>query len=413
MADVQLEHGHLRVANRLYEAFLDADFTATQFKILHTLVRLSFGWRRRTVTISHSELAAAAALAATGSFRASLRELIAEGVVLQLEQGSGHSKSTLAIQKDFTRWGRWAIHPDRLQRRYGVRPESNDALLTKEHASDTLPTEDGAQEEAPRAPENGQAGCPQVGTPMPPNSNGDNAELARKDSERQGQTEQRESENTRACETNQPAAPPSAELVALTREALAGLMGDVGMARVDEFIATRRSERHVGWLKEFASLVGPGSRFLPIDLDGALSDALIADRRVEGAHAIRAFCASRAAERMRDQAPGRPVGAGARPLTIAASLSRREELLAEAGEYVSRIRQLKVTNFSPSAGTTHFIPADAIKALGDDVWAAYSNAGGGGRFLALDAHGEDISFLIRDFALQLERARQPARAVAG
>jgi hypothetical protein len=27
MADVQLEHGHVRIANRLYEALLDAEFT--------------------------------------------------------------------------------------------------------------------------------------------------------------------------------------------------------------------------------------------------------------------------------------------------------------------------------------------------------------------------------------------------
>jgi phage replication O-like protein O len=189
VADVQLEHGHVRIANRLYEAFLDADFTPTQFKILHVLVRLSFGWSRRTVTVSHAELAAAGGLAPSGAFRAALHQLIAEGVVLRLEQGTGATKSTLAIQKDFTKWGRWAIHPDRLATRYGVRPEANDSLLAKpEAAVPGVPAGEGARTQAPRVPEERQAGCLNAGTPTGSKSNSGETVGPRKDSESQGQT---------------------------------------------------------------------------------------------------------------------------------------------------------------------------------------------------------------------------------
>lgn len=409
MADVQLEHGHVRVANRLYEAFLDADFTATQFKIVHALVRLTFGWRKKTVTCSQAELAAAANMTATGSFRAALRELVVEGVVLHLEQGGGHSKSTFAVQKDFTRWGRWAIHPDRLARRYGTRPEANDALLDEpdDHTPDTVPTGDGACTKAPGVPADGQSGCLHVGTPTPPKSNTGNDVDDRKDSDRQGKPVESERADAREAKS------ASTAVGSVARDALAGLMADVGMAGVDAFIATRRLETHANWLKEFAILVGPGSQFTPADLDGACADALMQERPVEGPHAIRAFCAKRAAER---------VGArsGTKLLAIAGSVRSRDAQLAEAGELVSRIRLLKQSSYTPGGGTKHFIALQDVRALGDDVLRAYEFVGGAGKFLTLDEKADGVSFLIRDFAGALDRARakpvggsQPVAAAVG
>jgi phage replication O-like protein O len=138
VADVQLEHGHVRIANRLYEAMLDADFSPAQFKILHGLIRLSFGWGKRTVTLSHAELASVIGMNASGSFRAALRELVQNGVVNLVDAGGGNAKATYALQKDFTKWGRWATHPDRLQVRYGARPESHDEFLSARRKADVV-----------------------------------------------------------------------------------------------------------------------------------------------------------------------------------------------------------------------------------------------------------------------------------
>ncbi len=46
MADPQLERGHLRVANDLWEAWTRADLTARQLRVLLAITRLSYGWRR-------------------------------------------------------------------------------------------------------------------------------------------------------------------------------------------------------------------------------------------------------------------------------------------------------------------------------------------------------------------------------
>jgi phage replication O-like protein O len=178
MADVQLEHGYLRIANRLYEALLVAGFSLRQFKILHGLIRLTYGWSRRTVTLSLGELAEVVDMTNSGTFRSSLHELVDEGVVIIVHAGGGGLKNTYAIQKDFTQWGRWTIHPDRLSRRFGVRPDASDQLMGKgkeaasvgektrspysDDSGDTAPPIDQKNELPPAHP---QAGPPSIDVP--------------------------------------------------------------------------------------------------------------------------------------------------------------------------------------------------------------------------------------------------------
>lgn len=165
-ADVQVEHGHVRIANRLAEALLDAPLSGTQFKIMHTLIRLTYGWRRKTVTLSHAELAKYCSANPSGAFRAALRDLIGNGAVLQLEQGTGRTKSTLAVQKDFTKWGLYQVGADRLAIVYGQRPESHDDLMFQ---ADIFTDNEGAQNEAEGVPESGPGGGLEVGRVTPPN----------------------------------------------------------------------------------------------------------------------------------------------------------------------------------------------------------------------------------------------------
>lgn len=152
--DVQLENGHVRIANRLLEAVLATDkLHATQIRILLALIRLTYGWRRKTVRIRQADLAAAAGVKYSGSFRLQLQELIDEHVVLEVEASAGgRGKAPLyALQKDFSRWGRFAVAPSALaspSSAWGTRPESDDALLPS--ADDDVDQEDAAR--APAAP---------------------------------------------------------------------------------------------------------------------------------------------------------------------------------------------------------------------------------------------------------------------
>ncbi|MHB1297274.1 MAG: replication protein [Gemmatimonadaceae bacterium] len=167
MADVQLEHGHVRLANRLLEAMLAADFTGGQHRLILALARLSYGWRRRTVSVTLRELAAAAGLgkdnakATSGSFRRQLQELIQEGVIVVVSSASFGAKATYTLQKNFTQWGRFAIAEPALAARWDVRPTSADDLLEESRAP--LST-------AAPLPPQGQQSAPTGATPHTPSA---------------------------------------------------------------------------------------------------------------------------------------------------------------------------------------------------------------------------------------------------
>lgn len=131
MADVQLEHGHLRLANALDEAITYAPFTGTQTKIVRVVVRLTYGWRRRTVRASYQDLALRCGIQkVTGAFRRELDELLRERVVLRVEAGHGRTAALYAINKNFEDWGRLSVPASTIGALYGERPPSEDELLS-------------------------------------------------------------------------------------------------------------------------------------------------------------------------------------------------------------------------------------------------------------------------------------------
>lgn len=191
MADVQLEHGHVRLANRLAEAMLAAPFTGTQLRILLALVRLTYGWKRRTARVALDQLARAAGVAYTGGFRRALEELTLAGVVIEVAPGFGGVPTAYAIQKDHEQWGQFSIAQAALTAKWGTRPDSCDEKLPAAPAptgaeGSTVPPEVGAPTGADTLPPQGQQSCPHRGRQAGDNAPSDNelgAQKERKDSE--------------------------------------------------------------------------------------------------------------------------------------------------------------------------------------------------------------------------------------
>lgn len=200
MNDVQLEHGHIRIANRLYEAILDADFSKAQMRILIALIRLTYGWRKKTVMLAlidlvrFTRLSPSAARRDTkhegeisGGFKAALKELTDNGVVLCM-RGGGALRSTYAIQKDFSRWGKFAVAPARLEALWKNRPDSDDQTFEPDEGVgrvEPTPPQDDAQGVGPQqppglAPESPR-GWPQGANPTAPKCDTPPQLRARKD----------------------------------------------------------------------------------------------------------------------------------------------------------------------------------------------------------------------------------------
>lgn len=126
MANVQLEKGYTRTANQLEEAIIWAPFTATEYKIVGAIKRLTYGWRRRTVRISQVELAEKCRTTATGGFRKTFESLIREGVIIEVEGPTGRSPGAYALNKNFERWGRYSVPAGGLEATFSDRPNHVD-----------------------------------------------------------------------------------------------------------------------------------------------------------------------------------------------------------------------------------------------------------------------------------------------
>lgn len=190
MADVQLEHGHLRLANRLVEAILHAPFQGTHVRILLALVRLTYGWKRRTARVSLEQLARHAGKPYTGGFRRALDELLAAGVVLEIDPGYRGQPTAYAIQKDHEQWGAFSVAAAALVARWSARPDHCDDRMAP-----GIPAPTGAPSSPFPAPEGadslplqGHHDRPYRGRKGADNSAADNELHAPKDSERHRKT---------------------------------------------------------------------------------------------------------------------------------------------------------------------------------------------------------------------------------
>lgn len=162
MADVQLEHGYYRLANALDEAITWVSFTVTQHKIIRCVLRMTFGWRQRTVRISVGALAERCNVAYSGSFRRALGTLIREGVIIEVQRPAGSRPGLYAINKNHEEWGKFSVAARTIQRLFRDRISGDDAMLAGSATQPDLisrPSE-GEQQDHPVRPLTGEQPSP-------------------------------------------------------------------------------------------------------------------------------------------------------------------------------------------------------------------------------------------------------------
>ena len=107
MADVQLENGHVRIANALWEAWNRADLDRNELRVLLALVRLSYGWGRSDTagTAGYKRIERATGLGSR-AVAAGVKGLVQKQVVQRVRPGvkASGTPAVYAIVKDFDRW---------------------------------------------------------------------------------------------------------------------------------------------------------------------------------------------------------------------------------------------------------------------------------------------------------------------
>lgn len=109
----QLEDGHIRIANELYDAVLLYPFTARQLKVVMAIMRKTYGYNKKVDDLSAAQIAAASGLHRS-HVTATLASLASLNVITK---SSGVYGSIVGINKNFTSWIGWEEVEDRLHRK--------------------------------------------------------------------------------------------------------------------------------------------------------------------------------------------------------------------------------------------------------------------------------------------------------
>lgn len=105
----QLEKGHTRIANELLEAIITYPFNATELKVILTVIRRTYGWKKKTALISYGAITKL-----TGRNKRHIRRAITklvEDKVLIKDKSKG--LNVLGLNKHYLHWKLWITPKDR------------------------------------------------------------------------------------------------------------------------------------------------------------------------------------------------------------------------------------------------------------------------------------------------------------
>lgn len=103
MASPQKENGYTSIANELLEQIYCRKFSASQLKILLLVIRFTYGFNRKTATLSNTFIAAG-----TGMHEITVSKevgtLLRDNVLKLYKKPSFHNSRVIGINKDYEGW---------------------------------------------------------------------------------------------------------------------------------------------------------------------------------------------------------------------------------------------------------------------------------------------------------------------
>ena len=103
MASPQKENGYTSISNELLEQIYRRKFSASQLKILLLVIRFTYGFNRKTATLSNTFIAAG-----TGMHEITVSKevgtLLGDNVLKLYKKPSFHNSRVIGINKDYEGW---------------------------------------------------------------------------------------------------------------------------------------------------------------------------------------------------------------------------------------------------------------------------------------------------------------------
>jgi phage replication O-like protein O len=103
LADVQLENGYTKIANKILEHLALTKLSPTQFRLILVIWRYTYGFNRKDHEMSLSFLAKATGIHKQ-RIKQELDKLIENNIVIVTEEGSFSKSRKLAFNKDYDTW---------------------------------------------------------------------------------------------------------------------------------------------------------------------------------------------------------------------------------------------------------------------------------------------------------------------
>ena len=170
MASPQKENGYTSIANELLEQLYRRRFSASQLKILLLVIRFTYGFNRKTSTLSNTFIAAG-----TGMHEITVSKevgtLLRDNVLKLHKKPTFHNSRVIGINKDYESWRNHLELAEALRVSETGETELADTLTKKENLTKTtikkekesaLPGEAGQKKYDDRGRELNEAGFPVI-----------------------------------------------------------------------------------------------------------------------------------------------------------------------------------------------------------------------------------------------------------
>ena len=101
MANVQLEDGYIKIANRLYQALYKVDLSGSELRIIHFILYQTYGYNRKTRQLSANYIAQGTNIPIK-TVRRCLKQLVYDKFITS--RGSASGTKSYGINKNYDKW---------------------------------------------------------------------------------------------------------------------------------------------------------------------------------------------------------------------------------------------------------------------------------------------------------------------
>lgn len=102
-ANPQVEDGYIQIANELMDAIINYHFNNSELKIVLTIIRKTYGWKKKKDQISFSQISRLAKISIRHSQRV-IKRLVDDNVLLKEKNGINN---ILGLNKNYCSWRLW------------------------------------------------------------------------------------------------------------------------------------------------------------------------------------------------------------------------------------------------------------------------------------------------------------------